>query len=420
MKIAVVGAGISGLSAAYYLAKKHDVTVFEASNYLGGHTDTHAVELSGKIFNVDTGFIVFNQQNYPNFSQLLKQLGVESQPTEMSFSVSNTKSGLEYNATDINRLFCQRRNLVNYRFYRMLWDLVRFYREAPLLLNEQDDGLTLGQYLSINNYSDIFINDHLIPMACALWSGPSLSVVDFPAQYFIRFMHNHHMLSLTDRPQWRVVKGGSKTYVDSLVRQTSAEFMTGSPIHRIERSARGVTLTVHGEKRHFDKVIIATHADQALRMLDQPSETEVAVLGGIGFQENEMHLHTDSQILPRNPLAWASWNVRVGPELQQQCTVSYHMNTLQSLDAQQELIVSLNSGHLIDPKKVLVHRRYAHPIYNLSTLHAQRRWQEIADTQHTFYCGAYWGWGFHEDGVSSALRVIAALENTEQEVANVA
>lgn len=420
MKIAVVGAGISGLASAYYLAKHHDVTVFEASNYLGGHTDTHSVEVAGKALNVDTGFIVFNEQNYPNFSQLLTELGVESQPTAMSFSVSNAKSGLEYNATDLNKLFCQRRNLFNPRFYRMLWDLVRFYREAPSLLEENDDGLTLGQYLTINNYSDIFINDHLIPMACALWSGPSLSVVDFPAHYFIRFMHNHHMLSLTNRPQWRVVKGGSKSYVDALVRQTDAEFITGSPVHRIERHLQGVTLTVHGEKRHFDKVIIAAHADQALRMLDQPSETEVAVLGSIDFQENEMHLHTDIRLLPKNPQAWASWNVRVGPELQQQCTVSYHMNTLQSLTTSEQLIVSLNSAHLIDPKKVLVHRHYAHPIYNQSTLNSQRRWHEVTDLQHTFYCGAYWGWGFHEDGVNSALRVIQAIEQTQQGVANVA
>lgn len=420
MKIAIVGAGISGLTSAYYLAKHHQVTVFEAGNYLGGHTDTHSVEIAGKVINVDTGFIVFNEQNYPNFSQLLSELDVSSQPTEMSFSVSNTKSGLEYNATDLNKLFCQRRNLLNFRFYRMLWDLLRFYREAPKLLNEEDDGLTLGQYLTINNYSEIFINDHLIPMACALWSGPSMSVVDFPAQYFIRFMHNHHMLSLTNRPQWRVVSGGSKTYVDALVLQTDAEFITGSPVQRIERHLHGVTLTVHGEKCHFDKVIIAAHADQALRMLDQPSETEVAILGGIGFQDNEMHLHTDVSLLPENPQAWASWNVRVGPELKQQCTVSYHMNTLQNLSCSEDLIVSLNSGQSIDPKKVLVHRRYAHPIYNLSTLNAQRRWNEVTDLQHTFYCGAYWGWGFHEDGVSSALRVINALENAQSGVANVA
>lgn len=420
MKIAIVGAGISGLTSAYYLAKHHQVTVFEAGNYLGGHTDTHSVEIAGKVVNVDTGFIVFNEQNYPNFSQLLSELDVSSQPTDMSFSVSNIKSGLEYNATDLNKLFCQRRNLLNFRFYRMLWDLLRFYREAPRLLSEEDDGLTLGQYLTINNYSEIFINDHLIPMACALWSGPSMSVVDFPAQYFIRFMHNHHMLSLTNRPQWRVVTGGSKTYVDALVRQTDAEFITGSPVQRIERHLHGVTLTVHGEKCHFDKVIIAAHADQALRILDQPSETEVAILGGIGFQDNEMHLHTDVSLLPENPQAWASWNVRVGPELKQQCTVSYHMNTLQNLSSSEELIVSLNSGQSIDPKKVLVHRRYAHPIYNLSTLNAQRRWDEVTDLQHTFYCGAYWGWGFHEDGVSSALRVINALENSQHGVANVA
>ena len=409
MKIAVVGSGISGLTSAYYLSKEHEVSLFEANNYLGGHTDTHNIDVAGQQYRIDTGFIVFNHENYPSFTALLNELGVSSQPTEMSFSVHNTLSGLEYNATDLNRLFCQRINLVNPRFYMMLWDLLRFYREAPKLLESSDDSLTIGEYLHQNRYSKVFVDDHLLPMACALWSGPSVSIRDFPARYFVSFMNNHRMLSVTDRPQWRVVKGGSNSYVEALSKASNAQFHLASPVQRIVRDASGVTLIVNGESLRFDKVVIATHSDQALQMLAKPSVAEVAVLGDIRYQQNDMLLHHDTSILPGRRAAWASWNVRVCPELTSQCTVSYHMNTLQGLDDQQPFIVSLNSEHLVDPAKVYLSRRYAHPIYNTDTLRAQKRWQDFVGDQHTYYCGAYWGWGFHEDGVKSALRVITHI-----------
>ncbi len=420
MKIAVIGGGIAGLSSAYYLSKQHQVTLFEANNYMGGHTDTHEIRVAGEIYDIDTGFIVFNKQNYPNFSRLLDALQVESKPTEMSFSASNVLTGLEYNATDLNRLFCQRRNILSPRFYRMLWDLVRFYRQAPKLLDSDDDSLTIGEYLSQNRYSDVFIDDHLMPMACALWSGPGVAIREFPARYFISFMHNHNMLNLTDRPQWRVVSHGSKRYVDKLIGQCSAKFHTGAVVQGISRDANGVTVRVNGESKRFDKVVIATHSDQALRLLDKPSKAEIEILGAIGYQQNDMLLHSDKQVLPRKKAAWASWNVRVCPELANQCTVNYHMNTLQGIDAPLEFIVSLNSNHLVDPAKVFLGRRYAHPIYNAATLAAQKRWDELAGDQHTFYCGAYWGWGFHEDGVNSALRVIETLQQQTQDVSNVA
>lgn len=419
MKIAVIGGGIAGLSAAYYLSKQHQVSVFEASNYLGGHTDTHEIRVAGEIYDIDTGFIVFNEQNYPNFSRLLTELNVESQPTTMSFSVSNVLSGLEYNATDLNRLFCQRRNLLSPSFYRMLWDLARFYREAPTLLDSDDDSLSIGDYLQQNHYSDVFIDDHLMPMACALWSGPGVSIREFPARYFISFMHNHNMLNLTERPQWRVVKNGSKRYVDKLVASCPATFHTTAVVQRVSRDANGVTLQVNGETQRFDKVVIATHSDQALRLLDKPSQAEIDILGAIGYQQNDMLLHSDKSILPKKKAAWASWNVRVCPELTNQCTVNYHMNTLQGLDAPLEFIVSLNSDHLVDPAKVFLSRRYAHPIYNAATIAAQKRWSQLAGDKHTYYCGAYWGWGFHEDGVNSALRVVEALQQT-QDVSDVA
>lgn len=417
MKIAVVGSGISGLTSAFYLSKHHEVTLFEANDYLGGHTDTHSIDVAGDTHRIDSGFIVFNHQNYPNFTQLLNELGVASQPTEMSFSVHNTLSGLEYNATDLNRLFCQRMNLINPRFYRMLWDLLRFYREAPKLLDSADDSLTIGDYLQQNRYSKVFVDDHLLPMACALWSGPSVSIRDFPARYFVSFMNNHRMLSVTDRPQWRVVKGGSNAYVEALSKASNAQFHLAAPVQRIVRDETGVTLIVNGESLRFDKVVIATHSDQALQMLAKPSVAEVAVLGDIRYQKNDMLLHHDTSILPTRRAAWASWNVRVCPELANQCTVSYHMNTLQGLDTKQPFIVSLNSGHVVDPAKVYLSRRYSHPVYNTDTLRAQQRWQDFVGEQHTYYCGAYWGWGFHEDGVNSALRVISHVNQLDTQPA---
>lgn len=420
MKIAVIGGGVSGLASAYYLAKKHDVTMFEANHYMGGHTDTHRIRVAGLDYNVDTGFIVFNEQNYPNFTALLTELRVSSQPTEMSFSVSNSLSGLEYNATNLNKLFCQRRNLLNPRFYKMLLDISRFYREAPNVLVMPDNGQTLADYLQQHRYSKVFIEDHLLPMACALWSGPRDTIAAFPVRYFVNFMHNHTMLNMSNRPQWRTIENGSKSYVDKLIANTDAKMHKGSKVQRVSRDASGVSVRVNGESYRFDKVVFATHSDQALHLLEKPSTPEIEILGQIAYQTNEILLHSDTSILPKKRAAWASWNARVCPELAEQCTVSYHMNTLQNLSAPLEFIVSLNSGQHVDPAKVFLSRRYEHPVYTQQTLLAQQRWSDIAGEQHSYFCGAYWGWGFHEDGVKSALRVVEAIEQDMQGLSDVA
>lgn len=420
MKIAVIGGGVSGLASACYLAKKHDVTMFEANHYMGGHTDTHRIRVAGLDYNVDTGFIVFNEQNYPNFTALLTELRVSSQPTEMSFSVSNSLSGLEYNATNLNKLFCQRRNLLNPRFYKMLLDISRFYREAPNVLVMPDNGQTLADYLQQHRYSKVFIEDHLLPMACALWSGPRDTIAAFPVRYFVNFMHNHTMLNMSNRPQWRTIENGSKSYVDKLIANTDAKMHKGSKVQRVSRDASGVSVRVNGESYRFDKVVFATHSDQALHLLEKPSTPEIEILGQIAYQTNEILLHSDTSILPKKRAAWASWNARVCPELAEQCTVSYHMNTLQNLSAPLEFIVSLNSGQHVDPAKVFLSRRYEHPVYTQQTLLAQQRWSDIAGEQHSYFCGAYWGWGFHEDGVKSALRVVEAIEQDMQGLSDVA
>lgn len=416
--IAVIGGGISGNTAAYYLSKQHNVTLFESASRLGGHTDTHQIIIDEKSYNIDTGFIVFNYLNYPNFTKLINELGVESQASNMSFSVQNLNSGLEYNATNLNKLFCQRRNILSPRFYRMLQDLIRFYREAPQLLETNID-ITLGQYLEQNGYSKIFVDDHLIPMACALWSGPAESIRDFPAHYFVSFMHNHSMMNLLKRPEWRVIKGGSHTYVNAIEKQlqtNKANIVLNSKISAVSRSHDGVFIINNDKEHQFDAVFFATHSDQALKLLSDASHMEKDILSSIKYQTNQVLLHTDESVMPVNKKAWASWNVRVSAELNKRCTVNYHMNQLQSLDSETNFIVSLNNNDLINSSKVLVERIYDHPIYTNDTINAQERWQDINGVNKTWYCGAYWGWGFHEDGVSSALR---AVEDFSEYLSNI-
>ena len=378
-KIAVIGGGISGNTAAYYLSKQHKVTLFESASRLGGHTDTHEIVTNEEIHHIDTGFIVFNYKNYPNFTNLINELGVKSKPSNMSFSVQNLNSGLEYNATSLDKLFCQRTNLVKPGFYRMLLDLIRFYKQAPALLESHND-ITLGQYLEQNGYSEVFINDHLIPMACALWSGPAQSIRDFPAHYFVSFMYNHSMMNLLERPEWRVIEGGSQSYVKAIKEQlhlNQAEIFTNSDIKAVSRSHDGVFVINNDKEYQFDAVFIATHSDQALSVLADASNSEKQILESIPYQKNHILLHTDESIMPKNPKAWASWNVRVSTELNERCTVNYHMNQLQSLNTETNFIVSLNNNDSIDPAKVLVERVYEHPVYTNDTINAQNRWREI-------------------------------------------
>lgn len=409
MRIAVVGSGISGLGAAYLLARQHSVTLFEAESRLGGHTHTHDIEIAGRRYAVDTGFIVFNPEHYPLLSALFEELGVASQPTTMSFSVHDERTGLQYNATDLNRLFCQRRNLVNPRFLRMVWDIARFYREAPRLLREDGIGPSLGSYLRSERYGSAFIEQHIVPMASALWSSPSARILDFPVRSLVQFMANHSMLELGRRKPWRVVKGGSSRYVERLQAHWSVHVRLDRPVRGLTRTPDGVRIRLDDGELEFDQVVLACHSDQALALLTDATSTEREILGSIAYQENEVVLHTDTRLLPPLPAARAAWNVVIPRQPQEACTVSYSMNLLQSIDAPEQFIVTLNRSAAIDPSRILARMRYQHPVYTAATIGAQKRRAEINGQRRTWYAGAYWGFGFHEDGLRSAVSIARAL-----------
>ncbi len=408
MRIAVIGSGIAGLASAYWLDGEHEVTLYEANDYLGGHTHTHRVQVDGQQMSVDTGFIVFNPQHYPLLTALFDELGVASQPTTMSFSMHSDRSGVEYNATSLDGLFCQCRNLVSPRFWGMLADLRRFYRDAPLLLAEAE-GPTLGQYLRQQRFGDAFVEEHLLPMASALWSSPTATVLDFPARYLVQFMANHQMLQMTGRPPWRVVKGGSARYVDALRSRWRVHERLETQVQAVERMPWGARVHSAAGIEGFDEVILACHSDQALALLADADPVESAVLGAIRYQANEAVLHTDASLLPANRKAWAAWNAHVPEDPSAPCTVSYCMNLLQGLPGETPLVVTLNRSDVIDPSKVLRRLHYAHPVHDHAAVRAQQRWGEIQGHRHTWFAGAYWGWGFHEDGIASARRAVDAL-----------
>lgn len=424
-KIAVIGSGISGLGCAYLLQRRHEVSVYEANDYAGGHTHTHSIAIGSQSYQVDTGFIVFNPNHYPNFVRLLRALDVDHQPTLMGFGVKNERSGLEYNATTVNQLFAQRRNIFSPNFWRLIRDLKRFYQTPHPLLALADPGPTVGEYLKAEGYSDIFANDHLIPIASALWSSPGIGIEAFPAKYLAQFMANHHMLNTdSTRPPWRVVRGGSQSYTRALLAKLKQPVRLSNPVSKVWRDAEGVSIESMGATERFDHVVFACHSDQALKMLAQPTDAEKAVLGALRFQANDVLLHTDTSIMPTRRKAWAAWNAHISNDeiSQQKCMVTYWMNLLQSIDAPVEFLVSLNCNDRIDPAKILKRLRYEHPIYTHETVAAQQRRSEINGvTQHlagaesglgrSFYCGAYWGFGFHEDGLRSAVEVAEMLDS---------
>lgn len=408
-RIAVVGSGIAGLGAAWLLSREHEVVLFESGSYLGGHTHTHDVELGGKHFAVDTGFIVFNEANYPLLTQMFAELGVASQATTMSFSVHDEGTGFQYSAGTLPGLLAQPINLVRRRFWTMLRDLRRFYREAPLVLRDPALDCTLGHYLARNEYSDVFRDDHIVPMASALWSSPSETILQFPMSHLVRFMANHHMLQATDRPQWRVVRGGSSTYVHAMRAAWSVEERLASPVHGVRRLGRGVAVTSTAGDEVFDEVVLACHADDALQLLQDPTEAESAILGAITYQDNETILHTDVRVLPPRRRAWAAWNAHVPARPRAACSVSYWMNELQSLDAPEQLIVTLNRDSEIDPSRVLRRLRYRHPHQTMASVAAQSHKTEIQGVNGTWFAGAGWGHGFHEDGLRSGVEVARQL-----------
>jgi len=407
MKIAIIGSGIAGLTSAYLLNRSHDITVFEAGDWIGGHTHTVEVQVAGQRYAVDTGFIVFNDWTYPNFIRLLSQLGVGFKATEMSFSVSDPVSGVEYNGHSLNSLFAQRSNLVSPKFWSMVRDILRFNREALNDLNQQRiaSDMTLGDYLKANGYSERFIQHYIVPMGAAIWSMSLNDMLGFPLQFFVRFFKNHGLLSVSDRPQWCVVEGGSSSYVAPLTESFKQHIRLNCAVTRVERDADGVTLHSAAGTERFDKVIFACHSDQALALLAEPSRIEKEILGALPYADNDVVLHTDTRLLPKRPLAWASWNYRLGGPVDQPAAVTYDMNILQGIQSDTTFCVSLNQTAAIDPSKILARYTYAHPQYSLAGMAAQARWEELLGANHSYFCGAYWANGFHEDGVVSALRV---------------
>ncbi|WBU43168.1 MULTISPECIES: NAD(P)/FAD-dependent oxidoreductase [Marinobacter] len=411
-RIAVIGAGVSGLTAAWLLSEKHDVQLFEAGDYAGGHTNTEQVEAGGRVWPVNTGFIVFNDWTYPNFIKLMDRLGVKSEVSNMSFSVDCHASGLQYNGTSLNTLFAQRKNVLNLNFLKMIREILRFNKEsrADLAAGQIPEGETLGEYLNRNRYSRYFRNNYIVPMGAAIWSAPEIVLEQFPIRFFLQFFNNHGMLSVDDRPTWQVISGGSATYVDKMMARLGDRTHLNSPVTAITRDEEGVTIVVNGQQHRFDQVVLACHSNQALAMLNDPTDQEQDILGAIGYQKNDVVLHTDASVLPSTRLAWAAWNYMIPEHSTQPVSVTYNMNTLQNFDdAPETFCVTLNRSHDIDPAKVIKRFEYDHPVFTLEAVAAQERYDEIGNRNRTHYCGAYWFNGFHEDGVRSALRVTRAF-----------
>ncbi|MFQ6592669.1 MULTISPECIES: NAD(P)/FAD-dependent oxidoreductase [Pseudomonas] len=411
MKIAIIGSGIAGLTSAYLLNRRHDITLFEAGDRIGGHTHTASVTVEGKHYAVDTGFIVFNNWTYPHFIRLLEQLGVKFKPTEMSFSVCDQNTGFEYNGNNLNSLFAQRRNILSPGFWGMLRDILRFNHQAPLDLQQQriSAEMTLGDYLAAGGYGPRFIQHYIVPMGAAIWSMSLADMLGFPLQFFVRFFKNHGLLSVNKRPQWCVIEGGSSRYIEPLTQGFRERIRLNCPVHKVERTPEGVVIHSPAGSEAFDRVVLACHSDQALALLADPSQAEQEILGALPYANNDVVLHTDTRLLPERKLAWASWNYRLAGNAQTQAAVTYDMNILQGIDSETTFCVSLNQTPMINPLKILGRYTYAHPQYSLAAVAAQARWEELHGARHTFYCGAYWANGFHEDGVVSALRVAQAF-----------
>jgi predicted NAD/FAD-binding protein len=414
MKIALIGSGISGLYASYRLSRFFDITLFEADDRIGGHTNTVACEIDSESFAIDTGFIVYNDRTYPNFIRLLDELNVETQPTIMSFSVSDVRSGLEYNGHSPDTLFAQRSNLFRPRFYRLLWDIGRFNKIARPVADAPDDGTTVGEFLARHRFGSDFRELYLLPMGAAIWSCPTGAFNDFPIRFIAEFYRNHGLLDLRDRPQWRVIRGGSQSYVEAMTRGFRDRIRRSTPIAAVRRFADRVEVVPkRGEPEAFDHVVFACHSDQALKILgDQATPTEREILSCFPYSRNTAVLHTDESLLPKARKAWASWNYRVTGDPKAPATVTYDMNILQGIDAKKTFCVTLNDDGTIDPAKVLRTFVYHHPIFTTARAAAQARHAELIGPNRSSFCGAYWRNGFHEDGVVSALRVVEALERS--------
>ncbi len=413
MRVAIVGGGISGLVCAHLLNPRHAVTLYEAEHRLGGHTNTVEIEIDGETHPVDTGFIVYNERTYPGFVALLRHLGVATKASDMSFSVSDERSGLEWGGTSLSTLFAQRRNLLRPTFHRMLVDVVRFNRAAHRFATESaDPDLTLADFIAAGRWSREFVDGYLVPLGSAIWSADPTSFAEIPMATFARFFDNHGLLRLGDQPRWRTIEGGAARYVDAIRQRLDGRVRYGTGVEKVVRRSDLGTVelrTAPGELAEFDHVVIATHSDQALRLLADPTDAEREILGAIHYQPNQATLHTDVRLLPRNTRAWASWNYHRTAVERAQVAVTYSMNRLQGIPSERPILVTLNRDDAIDPASVLASFEYAHPVFDTAAVRAQRRRDEISGHGDTSFAGAYWGYGFHEDGVQSALHVCRAL-----------
>ncbi len=418
MRIAIVGAGVAGLVCAHTLHRDHELVVFEATDRAGGHANTVHVETDTGAYDLDTGFVVFNDRNYPGFERLLGELGVPTQPSRMSFGVSDGVD-FEYNGASPNGLFANRGHVIMPSFHRIIADLIRFNRDARRLLRNEEDP-PLGDWLSQQRYSRMFVERLIVPQAAAVWSADPAQMWSFPARFLVEFFENHGILGFRDRPRWRTIAGGSRNYVQALIRPWREHLRLSTPVTGISRHPGHVMVSSRGcEPERFDAVVIATHSDSALTLLADPSERERELLGAIPYQGNEAVLHTDRSLLPRRRRAWASWNYHLGADAPGRCTVTYHMNRLQSLRADREFCVTLNRTEAIDPDRIIRTMQYAHPVFTPAGIAAQARHHEISGRNRTHYCGAYWGSGFHEDGLRSARRVVGELDARRAEPVNV-
>jgi uncharacterized protein len=410
VRIAIIGTGISGLTAARLLHPEHEIVVYEAGDHVGGHTNTIRVDTDDATWHVDTGFIVLNDRNYPRFEALLDELGVARRPTRMSFSVSAEAEDFEYSSAGVGGLVAQRSNLARPRFLRMVADYVRFNRAARALLVDPDDDRSLRAFLADEGFSRWFVDRMLVPQAAAVWSADPEQMWSFPARFLVEFFAHHGMLSLTGRPRWSTIAGGSARYVEALAAPFADRIRVRTPIAAVARHPTHVDVVPEGGPAEaFDEVVIAAHADQALALLTDPSSAEAEILGAFPYQANEAVLHTDRTLLPRRRTAWAAWNYHLPPEPRGRCAVTYYMNHLQGLDADRPFCVTLNRTAAIDPEHVIRVIAYAHPVFTREALAAQQRHDEISGVQRTHYCGAYWRWGFHEDGVASAHQAVARI-----------
>lgn len=407
-RVAIIGTGIAGMTVAHHLHRHHELTLFDSAHYFGGHTATVDVEHAGRRYAIDTGFIVFNDWTYPNFIALIEQLDVPWQWSDMSFSLRCERTELEYNGTSINALFAQRRNILRPSFLRMIRDILRFSDRCRALLADERGALTLGEYLDREGYSRPFVERYIVPMGRAIWSATDRAMLDFPARFFVDFFDRHGFLNVNDRPVWRTIRGGSREYARKLVAPFQDRIRLSTPVRRVRRDVDGVTITTAtGDEARFDHVFFACHSDQALTMLEDASDTERNVLGAFPYQPNAATLHTDTRMLPRRPLARAAWNYHLTRDNQERVALTYDMSMLQSIDAPLRFLVTLNREADIDPATILGRYSYEHPVYTPAAVAAQNERHRVSGVNRSYYCGAYWRYGFHEDGVVSGLWALA-------------